>query len=106
MMEDPDFQEKMKKMAESQHFQASMKKTQDMMNDPEKVKELEAKVAKSIEDGEEQLKITDAQSADAKATEKEDKPATLSKSQKSRRRKAANKKKEDTESDDNAPQSS
>jgi hypothetical protein len=51
MMNDPAFQAQMKKMSESQGFQQHMKASQDMLKDPEKVKELESKMQEKLEEG-------------------------------------------------------
>jgi hypothetical protein len=51
MMNDPAFQAQMKKMSESQGFQQHMQASQDMLKDPEKVKELESKMQNKLEEG-------------------------------------------------------
>ena len=55
MMNDPAFQAQMKKMTENPAFQAHMKQQQEMLQDPEKVKELEEKMQARLKEGEELL---------------------------------------------------
>ena len=50
LMNDPQFQAQMKKMTESEGFKQHMKKSQDVMKDPEKLKELEEKMSKQLEE--------------------------------------------------------
>jgi predicted phage gp36 major capsid-like protein len=69
MMNDPAFQAQMKKMTENPAFQAHMKAQQDMLKDPEKVKELEEKMAARLKEGEELL--TQAKEAEKRIKGKE-----------------------------------
>jgi len=55
MMQDPAFQAQMKKMTKNPAFQAHMKQSQDMLKDPEKVKELEQKMQERLKEGTELL---------------------------------------------------
>ena len=55
MMQDPAFQAQMKKMTKNPAFQAHMKQSQDMLKDPEKVKELEEKMQERLKEGTELL---------------------------------------------------
>lgn len=50
-MEDPAFQAQMKAMMANPQFTKAMKTTQDALKDPKKVKELEEKAKKAIEEG-------------------------------------------------------
>ena len=49
MMADPAFQERMKQYTENEAFKASMAKTQEMLKDEKKVKELEETMKKRVE---------------------------------------------------------
>ena len=51
MMQDPAFQAQMKKMTKNPAFQAHMKQSQEMLKDPEKVKELEQKMQERLKEG-------------------------------------------------------
>jgi len=64
MMQDPAFQEHMKKMTASSEFQASMNKTREVMKDPKKVKELEAQVQQQLKDGQEALEAAEKAAAE------------------------------------------
>ena len=55
MMQDPAFQAQMKKMTQKPAFQAHMKQSQEMLKDPEKVKELEQKMQERLKEGNELL---------------------------------------------------
>ena len=55
LMNDPAFQEQMKKMTAAPGFQAHMKKTQDMLKDPQKVKEMEKKMENALKEGNKML---------------------------------------------------
>ena len=55
MMQDPAFQAQMKKMTKNPAFQAHMKQSQDMLKDPENVKELEEKMQERLKEGTELL---------------------------------------------------
>lgn len=54
-MQDPAFQAHCQKMMESAQFKQSINKTKEVMKDPKKVKELEAKVQQDIKEGQEAL---------------------------------------------------
>mmetsp|Transcript_3594 Transcript_3594/g.9544 ORF Transcript_3594/g.9544 Transcript_3594/m.9544 type:complete len:125 (-) Transcript_3594:98-472(-) len=70
MMQDPAFQAQMKKMMNQPGFKTHMAKTQEAMKDPEKVKELEAKVETALKEGTEMLKkAQDADEGDDKKKE-------------------------------------
>jgi predicted phage gp36 major capsid-like protein len=51
MMNDPAFQAQMKKMTDSEGFKEHMDASSDMMKDPEKVKEIEAKMQERLVEG-------------------------------------------------------
>jgi predicted phage gp36 major capsid-like protein len=51
MMKDPAFQAQMKKMTETKDFKEHMDASQVMMKDPEKVKEIEAKMQERLVEG-------------------------------------------------------
>ena len=70
LMNDPQFQAQMKKMTESEGFKQHMKKSQDTLKDPKKLKELEEKMAKQLEEGNEQLKKYEAAEAEFLAKQK------------------------------------
>ena len=55
MMKDPAFQERMKHVTENDQFKQSMEKTNEMMKDKDKVKELEESMKKRVEDGNKEL---------------------------------------------------
>ena len=55
MMNDPAFQAQMKKLTESQGFKQHMEASQEMMKDPEKMKEIEAKMQDRLKEGNEML---------------------------------------------------
>ena len=50
MMNDPAFQAQMKKLTESEGFKQHMQASQDMMKDPKKMKEIEAKMQERLEE--------------------------------------------------------
>jgi hypothetical protein len=52
MMQDPAFKEQMKQMTANPGFKEHMQKTQEVLSDPEKVKEMEAKMQESLKEGE------------------------------------------------------
>mmetsp|Transcript_25854 Transcript_25854/g.45584 ORF Transcript_25854/g.45584 Transcript_25854/m.45584 type:complete len:204 (-) Transcript_25854:223-834(-) len=56
MMDSPAFQKKMKEMSNTKDFKDATKKTVDMMKDPAKAAELEAKMEHMMKVGSEQLK--------------------------------------------------
>lgn len=55
MMQSPEFQQQMKKMAEHPSFKQAMTQTQTLMKDPKKVKEIENQMKKAVQDGEKAL---------------------------------------------------
>mmetsp|Transcript_16978 Transcript_16978/g.32142 ORF Transcript_16978/g.32142 Transcript_16978/m.32142 type:complete len:120 (-) Transcript_16978:205-564(-) len=55
MMQDPAFQAHMKKITQSAQFQQSMKRTQEIMTDPEKVKEMQKTMETRLAEGQKQL---------------------------------------------------
>lgn len=65
-MQDPAFQQQMKKMTENPQFKDHMKKTQDVMKDPKKVKEMEAKMQKALEEGNKTLDDVEKKRAELK----------------------------------------
>jgi len=69
MMQDPAFQAQMRKISQSAAFQQSMKKTQEFMKDPAKVKEMEDKMKKSLAEGQEQLDALQKEAAEKKKKE-------------------------------------
>lgn len=71
MMNDPAFQEQMKKVTESQGFKQHMSAQQEMLKDPKKVKELEKKMQEKLKEGNELLEQTKAE-RDAKEGVKTD----------------------------------
>ena len=73
MMNDPAFQAQMKKMTESEGFKQHMQKSQDMLNDPEKMKEIEAQMQERLKEGNKQLEKFKEQEKEFLAKEKEEK---------------------------------
>jgi ABC-type dipeptide/oligopeptide/nickel transport system ATPase subunit len=55
MMDDPEFQREMKKLTKSKEFQATVKKAQDMFNDPNTAAHAEARMEHMLRVGQEQL---------------------------------------------------
>ena len=55
MMEDPAFQAQMKKMTETQAFKDHMTASNEMLKDPEKVKEMESKMQAKVKEGQDML---------------------------------------------------
>lgn len=55
LMNDPAFQTQMRQMMQSAGFQQAISQTQEAMQDPEKVKEMEEKAQKALEEGSKQL---------------------------------------------------
>lgn len=51
MMADPNFQTQMKQMMEQNNFQQALEQTKESMADPEKLKEMEAKAAAALSEG-------------------------------------------------------
>ncbi|KAL7531095.1 hypothetical protein ACHAXR_003840 [Thalassiosira sp. AJA248-18] len=70
MMNDPAFQERMKQVTENDAFKTSMEKTQEMMKDEDKVKELEETMKKRVEEGAKELDEFKKKSAELEAEEK------------------------------------
>lgn len=64
MMQSPEFQQQMKKMAEHPSFKQAMTQTQTLMKDPKKVKEIEAQMKKAVQDGEKALEDAQKKSGD------------------------------------------
>lgn len=56
MMNNPEYQKKMKEMSKDKGFQDGLKKTQDMLKDPNAAAEAEAKMEHMLKVGNEQLK--------------------------------------------------
>jgi urease gamma subunit len=56
MMDDPDFKKKMKELTTKSEFKESVKKTKEMLNDPNKAAETEAKFEHMQRVGKDQLK--------------------------------------------------
>jgi hypothetical protein len=56
MMDDPDFQKKMKELTGQKDFKESVKKTKEMLNDPNKAAEAEAKFEHMQRVGNDKLK--------------------------------------------------
>ena len=73
LMNDPAFQEQMRKMTSAPAFQAHMKKTQDMLKDPKKVKDLEKKMENALKEGNQLLeKVAAAKIEGTKEENEED----------------------------------
>ncbi|KAL3756164.1 hypothetical protein ACHAWU_007115 [Discostella pseudostelligera] len=71
MMADPAFQERMKQYTENEAFKASMAKTQEMLKDEKKVKELEETMKKRVEEGTKELEALRKEVAEAEEGEKQ-----------------------------------
>lgn len=56
MMESPEYQSQMKKMTQSKEFKDSLKKTSEMMNDPTRAAESEARYEHMMKVGDNELK--------------------------------------------------
>ena len=72
MMQSPEFQAHMKRVTENPSFKKAMEGTKEMMKDPQKVAEMEAKVKAAVTEGEKQLSELEAAkkaAADAAPTE-------------------------------------
>ena len=77
MMQSPEFQAQMKKMAEHPAFKQAMAQTKEMMSNPEKLKAYEAKMKTALEDGTKQLEEAKKKAAEtteegAKGEEEDD----------------------------------
>ena len=70
MMNDPKFQEQMKKVTESQNFKTHMKTQQDALKDPKKLEEMTKKMQEKINVGNAQLEQAKAVRAKAEAEAK------------------------------------
>jgi hypothetical protein len=70
MMADPAFQERMKSVTDNPQFKESMNKTQEMMKDKDKVKELEDSMKKRVEEGTKELEEFKKKSAELEEAEK------------------------------------
>ena len=75
MMKDPAFQERMKSVTDNPAFKTSMESTQEMMKDPEKVKELEESMKKRVEEGTKELEEFKKKSAELEEEEQRAKEA-------------------------------
>jgi protein subunit release factor A len=75
MMQSPEFQAYMKKMQETPQFQQTIQRTQTLMKDPEKLKEMEDQVKKAVEQGTKELEQLEKQIAAKNGTEIEKVPA-------------------------------
>ena len=73
MMNDPAFQAQMKKMTESEGFKQHMQASQEMLNDPKKMKEIEKQMQGRLKEGNEQLEKFQKQEAEFLKKEKEEK---------------------------------
>ena len=76
MMQSPEFQAHMKKMTENPNFKKAMQGTQEMMKDPKKVAEMEAKVKAALTDGEKKLAELEAAKKAAEEKGGDAKPAS------------------------------
>ena len=70
MMNDPKFQEQMKKVTESQGFKTHMKAQQEALKDPKKLEEMEKKMREKLKEGNDQLEKAKAMRAKAEAEKK------------------------------------
>jgi hypothetical protein len=75
MMQSPEFQAHMKKMTENPNFKKAMQGTQELMKDPKKVAEMEAKVKAALADGEKKLAELEAAKKAAAENGEDAKPA-------------------------------
>ena len=73
MMQSPEFQAQMKKMSQNPNFKQAMQGTKKMMEDPAKLKEMEAKMKVSLEEGQKALEA--AEKAKAEGGDDAKKPA-------------------------------
>jgi hypothetical protein len=71
MMQDPAFQAQMKTMTDNQEFKQHMEKSQEALNDPEKVKELEDQMQEKLKEG--NALLAKAKKADEKGDDKDSK---------------------------------
>lgn len=55
MMQSPEFQAQMRKMSESAAFKQAMNQTKEMLQNPEQVKAMEAKMKAAVEAGTKEL---------------------------------------------------
>lgn len=56
MMNDPEFQKQMKKLTNSKDFKQSLKKTQEVMKDPNTAAEMEARMEAMVKKGNDDMK--------------------------------------------------
>ena len=70
MMQDPKFQEQMKKVTESQAFKTHMKAQGEAMKDPKKLATMEKAMKEKLAAGNEQLEKAKAMRAEAEAKKK------------------------------------
>ncbi|KAI2495368.1 hypothetical protein MHU86_19170 [Fragilaria crotonensis] len=75
MMQSPEFQAHMRKMTENPNFKKAMQGTQELMKDPNKVAEMEAKVKAALADGEKKLAELEAARKAAAENGEDAKPA-------------------------------
>lgn len=76
MMNDPEFQKQMKKLTNSKDFKQSIKKTQEVMNDPNTAADMEARVESMIKKGTDDMKKS-AASAMQEAMESMNNPEVM-----------------------------
>jgi hypothetical protein len=69
MMQSPEFQAHMKKITANPNFKKAMQSTQQMMQDPQKAKEMEEKVKAAIADGETKLAQLEASRKEAEGAD-------------------------------------
>mmetsp|Transcript_1404 Transcript_1404/g.1909 ORF Transcript_1404/g.1909 Transcript_1404/m.1909 type:complete len:93 (+) Transcript_1404:92-370(+) len=72
MMQDPAFQAHMKKVTENDSFKQSIAQTKKVMQDPKKMKEMEATMTEKLKEGQKQLEAAEKAAAE-KAKEGGDK---------------------------------
>ena len=72
LMQDPAFQAQMKKMTENPQFKAHMEKTKEVLKDPKKVKEMEAKMKVALEEGNKTLEEVEKKRAELKGKDGEE----------------------------------
>ena len=75
MMQSPEFQAHMRKMTENPNFKKAMQGTQELMKDPKKAAEMEAKVKAALADGEKKLTELEAARKTAAENGEDAKPA-------------------------------
>lgn len=70
MMKDPAFQARMKTVTENEDFKQNMEKTQEMLKDEDKVKEMEESMKKRVEEGSKELEEFKKKSAELEEEER------------------------------------